>query len=158
MFWPDFTNIQPNKCTGQAGLIAFHRETTIPGFYNGDHERVAMLSGYWPLCGWTFYVQPVEGEPVCIFADTEAREVEAELWGAETISCRHGVVGTDDQFGSIQNALKDLKHTRGWKKVGYEGNFEAMAPAYNAAELYPPAVRTRTMLEEVFGPFPKDLA
>ncbi len=114
-------------------------------------ENVVMLSGYWPLCGWNFVVMPADGKAVCIHPDTEEREVAAELWDLETMSYKYGVVGADDQFAGIQRALTDLKHSNGWTSIGYEGNFEQIAPAFNAAEQYPPAMRTREMLGEVFG-------
>ena len=49
-------------------------------------ENVLLLSGYWPLCGWVFYLFPVDGRPVCILPNTEEEEALSELWDAECVT------------------------------------------------------------------------
>lgn len=114
-------------------------------------ENVVLLSGYWPLCGWVFYIVPLEGRPICILPNTEEAEAAQELWDAEVMMYRNGTLDAEDQFVSIRKALVALAGTRGWKSIGYEGDFENIAPAWNAAELYVPAERTRRMLADAFG-------
>lgn len=114
-------------------------------------ENVVLLSGYWPLCGWVFYVLPLEGRPVCILPDTEEAEAAAELWDADCRMYTFGILGAGDQFSEIETLLRDVAQERSWKSVGFEGDFENIAPAWNAAELYVPAARTRRMLAGVFG-------
>jgi Xaa-Pro aminopeptidase len=60
-------------------------------------------------------------------------------------------MGAGNQFVHIGNALRDAVESRGWKRIGFEGNFENIAPAWNAAELYIPARRTHALFTEVFG-------
>lgn len=114
-------------------------------------ENVLMLSGYWPLCGWVFFLFPLEGKPICILPDTEKQEAAAELWDSECSIYPFGTIGAGNQFEHIGNALREAAGSRDWKRVGYEGNFESIAPAWNAAELYIPARRTYAHIAEVFG-------
>ena len=114
-------------------------------------ENVLFLSGYWPLCGWVFYLFPVEGKPVCVVPDTEQEEAHSELWNAECVSYRFGTVDAEDQYEEIERALKRTVSGIPWKRIGYEGGFESIAPAYNAAEQYVPAARTKALLISLFG-------
>jgi Xaa-Pro dipeptidase len=114
-------------------------------------ENVLLLSGYWPLCGWVYLLFPLESVPVCILPNTEESEAAAELWDAECMMYPFGTVDAGDQYGYIENALRKVSRGRGWKRVGYEGNFENTAPAWNAAELYVPALRSANLLRSVFG-------
>lgn len=114
-------------------------------------ENVLFLSGYWPLCGWVYLVFPLEGEPVCIVPDTEEKEALSELWAARCTSYQFGVHYAGNQEEEIRKALKEIKEGKSWKRIGYEGNFESIAPAWNAAELYIPAAGTLSILNDVFG-------
>ena len=114
-------------------------------------ENVLLLSGYWPLCGWVFYLFPLEGKPVCILPDTEEEEARSELWDAECVTYTFGTVQSGEQFEEIRKSLHELDDRSKWKQVGYEGGFDAMAPAYNTAEQYIPAAKTQQLLHSVFG-------
>lgn len=37
-------------------------------------ENVVLLSGHWPLNGWSFLVFPLEGRPVCIVPHCDENE------------------------------------------------------------------------------------
>ena len=114
-------------------------------------ENVLMLSGYWPLVGWSFLVFPKDGEPTCIIPHTEEREARGELWSGECISFIFGVLGAGNPYDDITRALRAASAGRGWRRVGYEGSFESIAPPWNAAEPAIPADITRGVLREVFG-------
>jgi Xaa-Pro dipeptidase len=114
-------------------------------------ENVLFLSGYWPLCGWVFYLFPVEGRPVCVVPDTEREEALSELWDAECVSYRFGTVDAEDQYEEIERAVKRTVSGIPWKRIGYERGFERIAPAYNAAEQYVPAAPTKALLVSLFG-------
>ena len=114
-------------------------------------ENVLLLSGYWPLCGWVFYLFPADGRPVCILPNSEEKEACADLWGSECIVYPYGTIDAGDQFEEIQKALRQSREGKGWKRIGFEGNFENIAPAWNVAELFIPAGRTARLLAEVFG-------
>jgi len=114
-------------------------------------ENVLMLSGYWPLVGWSFLVFPKDGEPTCIIPHTEEQETREELWGGECISFLFGVLGAGNPYEDIAIALRAASVGRGWRRVGYEGSFESVAPPWNAAEPAIPADITRGILREAFG-------
>jgi Xaa-Pro dipeptidase len=114
-------------------------------------ENVLLLSGYWPLCGWVFYVLPREGRPLCVLPRSEEREAADELWGAECALYTFGTIDAVDQYKNIEKALKEHARGKGWRRVGFEGNFENIAPAWNMAEQFVPAVPTRRLLNRVFG-------
>lgn len=118
-------------------------------------ENVLFLSGHWPLCGLSFLVFPLEGKPVCIVPHCDEKEAKDELWEAECVSFLFGVLESGDPYADIKKALKAAAKGKGWKRIGYEGNFGSVAPPWNAAEPAVPSATTRNLLEEVFCP--KDL-
>ncbi len=112
-------------------------------------ENVLFLGGYWPLCGTIYYVVPKEGRAVCILPDSELEEASHDLWDAECQPYPYGTTTSSDPAPEIARRLGALG--RGWRRVGYEGNFEQVAAAGNAAETYVPAAGSRRLLEEAFG-------
>jgi Xaa-Pro dipeptidase len=112
-------------------------------------EHVLFLGGYWPLCGTIYYVMPREGRAVCILPDTELEEASRDLWDAECLPYPSGTTASGDPLREIARRLGVLG--TGWRRVGYEGNFEQVAAAGNAAEAYIPAAGSRALLAEVFG-------
>lgn len=114
-------------------------------------ENVLLLSGYWPLCGMSYVVFPREGEPVCVVPHTEESEAVADLDGVQCLSYRFGVVDAGDPVAAIKNHLQSIDKNKKWKKIGYEGTFEAVAPPWNAAEPAVPSGAFIALLESVFG-------
>ena len=114
-------------------------------------ENVLFLSGYWPMFGVTFIVLPLEGETVCIFPQCYEKEVANDLWKAERVKYPFGFLDSGDLYEHIARALKKIGHGRKWKRVGYEGGFESVAPPFNAAEPSVPAANTRNLLDTVIG-------
>ena len=114
-------------------------------------ENVVFLSGHWPLIGWSFFVFPLEGRPVCIVPHCDEKEAQEELWDADCISFLFAVLEAGDPYEEIAKQLKTIYGGKNWKHVGYEGNFETIAPPWNTAEPAIPADTTRSLLHEVFG-------
>jgi Xaa-Pro dipeptidase len=117
-------------------------------------ENVLLLSGYWPLCGWVYYLFPLEGRPVIVLPKSEETEAGEELWDAECMVYSYGIIDAGDQYENIEKALTATIHGRDWKVVGYEGSLENIAPAWNAAEQYVAAEPARRLLHRVFGEDP----
>lgn len=114
-------------------------------------ENVLLLSGHWPLVGWTFLVFPLEGVPVCIVPDCDRREAKTELWEADCIPFPFGTLAAENPYDDISGIMKRIASGKNWKRVGIEGSFDTMAPAWNTAESALPSVFTDKVLSEVFG-------
>ena len=114
-------------------------------------ENVLLLSGHWPLIGWSFLFFPLEGTPVCIVPDCDANEAKAELRDIECRTFSFGVLASGNPFESIAGHLKEIAAGCKADKVGIESGFEAIAPPWNAAEPAVPAKYTKQLLSEVFG-------
>jgi Xaa-Pro dipeptidase len=114
-------------------------------------ENVLFLSGYWPICGWVYIVFPREGRPACILPDTELQEAQSELWDADCFPYPFGRLAAGDQRTEIVRSLSSLARGRNWRRIGYEGTFDMLAPAGNAAEVCVPHEGSRALLAEAFG-------
>lgn len=114
-------------------------------------ENVLFLSGHWPLVGWSWLWFPREGKPVCIVPYCDAREAEQELWEAKCDAFRFGVLAAGNPYEETARRLKLALRGSRPLRVGFENNFEAVAPPWNAAEPAIPAAATRQLLREIFG-------
>ncbi len=113
-------------------------------------ENIVMLSGHWPLIGWSFLLFPRDGKPTLVTPHCDEREARSELWEAAVRPFLFGVLAGGDPFTAIQALLKEAAEP-GWRRIGYEGSFETVAPAWNAAEGAVPAAVTHAMLQQCFG-------
>jgi Xaa-Pro dipeptidase len=106
-------------------------------------ENVVCATGYAPLCGLSFLCLPREGEGLLV-----APAVEAELLppGVPAATYPWGRVGDPPPLVSVRRLLEPL--TRGWHRIGWEADFEAVAPAHVAAEVRVPAASTAALLRE----------
>jgi len=114
-------------------------------------ENVLLMSGHWPVSGWTFLVFPLEGTPTCIVPDSERREAVSELWEADCVPFVFGVLDAEDPFREVLRLLVAAKGKKRWKRVGYEACTEPIAPSWNAAEQGVPIGFAHSLFQEVFG-------
>jgi len=114
-------------------------------------ENVLLLSGHWPLNGWSFLLFPRDGKPTCIVPHCDEREAQEELWEADCVSFVFGVLEAGNPYEDIAARLKDATAGKRYARVGFEAGFESVAPPWNAAEPAIPAAATSAMLEGVFG-------
>ena len=109
-------------------------------------ENVLLLSGYWPLCGLSFFVFPAGSEKsTCIVPHCEQAEAEKELWNADCIPFLFGILEAINPYNEIAEILKSVSNGKNWKRIGYEGSFENIAPAWNTAESAIPAEPTKNI-------------
>jgi Xaa-Pro dipeptidase len=113
-------------------------------------ENVLLLSGFWPMIGATTLVFPLHGDSVCIIPDCYQAEAARSLWDARPIYYGYGVLGAPDPAKAVQDALKAVIKGKSWKRVGYEGSFEVVAPSWNTAEFLVPAAQSHVMLRDAF--------
>lgn len=114
-------------------------------------ENVLFASGYWSMFGWTFLVFPQEGKATCIIGNTEEQEAHDDLWEAACLTYPAGTLDSGDPYAETAKLLSGLAEKHKWKIVGYEGDFEAVAPPWNAGEPVVPAASTHGLLKEAFA-------
>ena len=114
-------------------------------------ENIKCLSGHGPLLGWSFLLFPLDGKPVCIVPHCDEDEARAELWDADCIPFLFAVLDANNPYETIAGEINKFISGRNFKRVGYEGDFECVAPPWNAAESAIPAASTRNLLEGIFG-------
>src|SRR3990172_9647862 len=97
-------------------------------------ENVVMLSGYWPMNGFSYLIFPLDKDPILI-APVPEEYLANEGWVKDIRAFKWGLVDSGNPFESIARLLKqaslELKLTN--KSVGYEASFEFIATPYVAA-------------------------
>jgi Xaa-Pro dipeptidase len=106
-------------------------------------ENVLLLSGYWPMTGTATLLFPREGRATLVMPDSFSSEAESSVWEAATVFFGYGVLGAGDPAVLTQNALRDAAAGKGWKRVGYEANFQQIAPSWHSGEAHVPVESTR---------------
>ena len=114
-------------------------------------ENITLLGGYYPLTGLNFLIFPYEEEPVLLVPASEKDEA-SEGWWNNLASFELGTITAGDPYEKIEGLLEDIVAQKGksWKRIGYEGSFEFLAPALLSGEGFYPAEPTRQMLLRVF--------
>ena len=113
-------------------------------------ENVLLLSGYWPMIGAAVLVFPREGRPVCAIPHCYEYEASLSLWEAEPAYYRYGVLDAPNPASAIRDILARAARGKGWKRVGYEADFEVVAPPWNSGEGQVPAASTREIYSSAF--------
>ena len=113
-------------------------------------ENVLLVSGYWPMIGAAVLLFPREGAPLCISPHCYENEVRSSLWEAEAVYYRYGVLGAPAPSSAVCEILSRAAYGQGWKRVGYEGSFQALAPSWNSAEILVPTLRTPELYRAAF--------
>ncbi len=107
-------------------------------------ENVLLLSGYWPMSGFSFVVYRADGEATLIVPSAEEAE-SADTWISDRQLFEWALVGAPDPYEQIGVYLKQA--CRGMKRIGVEREFEWVAPATNAGEMAVPSELTWRMVE-----------
>jgi Xaa-Pro dipeptidase len=115
-------------------------------------ENILMLSGYWLLNGPACLVFPTDGTGTLILPSTEAAETAGEIQETDLVTYPAGVLDSPSPYAEIERLLADLGRASRWKHVGFDGEFPAVAPAWNAAEVTVTSPETNRILERAFGP------
>ncbi len=117
-------------------------------------ENVLLLSGVWPVSGFSTCLVPREGEPVLIVPEDEFDHSRTG-WIKDVRTFGRGRVKDRDPYAEIQKVVFDEIMTRGLARrgmrLGIEGSFEFVAPAQRSCEVSVPALPTRNLLNQVSG-------
>jgi Xaa-Pro dipeptidase len=114
-------------------------------------ENVLLLSGFWPMIGATVLVFPLHGPTVCVIPHCFERESSLSLWEARTIFYRYGVLDASEPASAVRDILRGVAQGQLWKRVGFEGSFEHIAPSWNSAEVLVPRQPTVEFLRVAFA-------
>jgi Xaa-Pro aminopeptidase len=112
-------------------------------------ENVLLLSGHWPMIGAAYLVFPREGRSVCIVPECYQAEVCDSLADCEAVYYPLGGA-LDQPAAAVVKELLVQQVKPGWRTIGYEGDFETVAPSWNAAESLVPAASFHRLLKEAF--------
>ena len=113
-------------------------------------ENVLLLSGFWPMIGASVLVFPREGRPVCAIPHCYEYESSLSLWEAEPAYYRYGVLDAPDPASALRDILSRTARGKGWRRVGWEADFETVAPPWNSGEAQVPAAGTREIYRAAF--------
>jgi Xaa-Pro dipeptidase len=113
-------------------------------------ENVLLLSGFWPMIGAAFLVFPLRGDPVCIIPDCYRSEALSVLHSVAPIFFPYGLIDSPSANDAIRKIAGSLDNASSWRRIGYEADFEAIAPSWNSAESLIPAATTVSLLRSTF--------
>src|SRR3989339_607100 len=98
-------------------------------------ENVLFLTGYQPIMGWTYLYFPLEGEPSCIVPQCFAENIRESAWGNNFKTFQFATLGSEPPYAYIRKFLKDYSKGKKINKIGFENNFDIIAPPWNTAEI-----------------------
>jgi Xaa-Pro dipeptidase len=101
-------------------------------------ENVLLLSGFWPMIGASVLVFPQDGPATCVIPHCYENEARLSLWEAKPVFFRFGVLDSPNPLAAVKDILSGIARGNGWKRVGYERDFEAMAPSWQSGEILIP--------------------
>jgi Xaa-Pro aminopeptidase len=116
-------------------------------------ENILPLTGYWPGLWLSAALVLPDAESILICPDTEAH-LAAEGWARDIRAFPYWRFGDPDPRASLVRLLKDAAaaHHLQARRIGYEGSFDLVGPAYVALEQ--PAIAPtviRRVLSQAFG-------
>lgn len=115
-------------------------------------ENVTMLGGYYPLTGMNFLAFPGAGEPRLLVPESEKDEASAGWWKNIELF-PFGVLKSDSPNVYLEKFLQAIGSGIGrtWKRIGFEGSFESVAPALLAGECHCPTQVTFDVYRKAFA-------
>jgi Xaa-Pro dipeptidase len=113
-------------------------------------ENVLLLSGFWPMIGAAFLVFPLNGDSVCIIPDCYRDEALCALRSVQPIFFPYGLADSPFPKDAVRRLASNLSGGSAWQRIGYEADFEAIAPSWNSAESLIPAAGTVSLLHSSF--------
>lgn len=114
-------------------------------------ENVLLLSGYWPMLGASTLVFPRESLAALLFPECFLSETQPAVWEAEVKTFGFGLLGAPDAAECLRSFLSAMPHRAGWKRIGYEGSFRMIAPAWQSSETLLATGQTKALYESAFA-------
>jgi Xaa-Pro dipeptidase len=114
-------------------------------------ENVLLLSGYWPMTGSAVLLFPRESKPLLVLPECFEAETAGALWDAEKALYRYGLLSSPDPAVAVADSIKGYAAGKNWRRIGWDGGFEAMAPSWQSAEILLAAPCWLEMYREAFA-------
>src|SRR6202165_755483 len=102
------------------------------------------------MIGAAFLVFPLDGTPICIIPDCYKAEALSALRSVQPVFFHYGLADSPPPDDAVRKLLSTLPGALNWRRIGYEADFEAIAPSWNSAESLIPAARTVSLFQSAF--------
>jgi Xaa-Pro dipeptidase len=112
-------------------------------------ENVLLLSGHWPMIGAAYLIFPLDSKATSILPACYEQEAAESLEDCDAKFLPYGGANDSPYVSGVRILLEQIVGGN-CKRIGFEGNFEFVAPSWNAAEGMVPAADTLTLLRETF--------
>lgn len=112
-------------------------------------ENIVMCLGVWPMNGISHALFTAKDGPVALIAPSCEDAEMSGCWAPDVRYFAWPRLVMDDPAAFTRTQLQDLarKHKLTRARIGYEGAFEAVAPAHNAGEVLVPCETTIAALK-----------
>lgn len=114
-------------------------------------ENIVMALGAWPMNGMSYALFTADAGPVAMIAPScEDQEMDA-CWAKDVRYFIWPRLDMHDPPAFVTEQLRDLArhHKLTRAPLGYEGSFDAIAPAHNAGEVLVPCENTLPFLQSI---------
>ncbi|MDK1032513.1 MAG: Xaa-Pro peptidase family protein, partial [Planctomycetia bacterium] len=114
-------------------------------------ENIVMSFGVWPMNGFSYAVFTADAGPVALIAPScEDREMGG-CWTDDVRFFTWPRLDMPDPAEAVRNQLRDVARRCGLMRarIGYEGNFEFIAPPHNSGEVIVPCETSIAYLKSI---------
>ena len=112
-------------------------------------ENVLLTSGYYSLTGFSFILFPIAHDPVLIIYEPELPYAQ-KSWVKDIRTFGWALRADNDAYQSVKELLRDAASSMNLKSIGYEANFESVAPPHMSGEPLIPSETTFKMYYQAF--------
>jgi Xaa-Pro aminopeptidase len=131
----------------QTGL----REAKLDALVLRLQENIVMSFGVWPMNGFSYAVFTADAGPLALIAPSCEDEEMDGCWAGDPRFFTWPKLQMDDPLTAIRRELSAIakQHKLGRARIGYEGNFECVAPSHNAGEVMVPCENSIAWLKSL---------
>jgi Xaa-Pro dipeptidase len=114
-------------------------------------ENIVMALGVWPMNGFSYALVTAAAGPAALVAPSCEDEEMGGCWANDVRFFVWPRLNMPDPMEAICRDLRDLAGKHGLMKarIGYEGNFDCVAPSHNAGEVMVPTENSIAWLKNV---------
>lgn len=116
-------------------------------------ENIVMSCGCWPMNGFSYAVVTAGQGPAALIAPSCEDEEMSRCWAKEVRYFPWPRLNMPDPMLAVQSHLREAAKTLGIERgrIGYEGSFDAVAPAHNSGEVLVPNQTTLPFFKQTLS-------